>query len=317
MKRREFLKKSGQALTFAAATGAVGAFFHNRDPFNYHPHLSAATDFGIAADSSYPGLTLAKDSDHIAALNKALNAIGGIKRFVKPGERVTIKPNIGWDRTPEQAANTNPLLVGEMVRLCREAGASQVIVTDITCHEPRRCFLRSGIRESAEKAGADVILPEDKDLLNIDLQGELLTEWPALKYFIETDRFINMPVVKHHSLSACTIGMKNLYGVLGGRRHQLHQSIDQSIVDLAAYFRPTLIVVDATRVLFRNGPTGGSLDNVLIADSVICSTDQVAADSRGAEFMSLTGEKVGHIVLAEKRGLGKIDYRSVGYKEIL
>ncbi len=317
MKRREFLKKSGQALTFAAATGAVGAFFHNRDPFNYHPHLSGTTEFGIAADSTYPGLTLAKDSDHVAALNKALDAIGGIKRFVKPGERVTIKPNIGWDRTPEQAADTNPLLVGEMVRLCKEANASRVIVTDITCHDPRRCFLRSGIRDSAEKAGAEVILPDDKDLLNIDLQGELLTEWPVLKYFIETDRFINMPIVKHHSLSACTIGMKNLYGVLGGRRHQLHQSIDQSIVDLAAYFRPTLIVVDATRVLFRNGPTGGSLDDVLIADSVICSTDQVAADSRGAEFMSLTGEKVGHIVLAEKRGLGKIDYRSAGYKEIL
>jgi len=134
---------------------------------------------------------------------------------------------------------------------------------------------------------------------------------------IETDRLINMPIVKHHSLSACTIGMKNLYGVLGGRRHQLHQSIDQSIVDLTAFFKPTLTVVDATRVLLRNGPTGGSLDDVLIADSVICSIDPVAADSRGAEFMSLTGEKVGHIILAETSGLGKIDYRSIGYKEIL
>lgn len=317
MKRREFLKKSGQALTFAAATGAVGAFFHNRDPFNYQPHLSGAPEFGISADSTYPGLTLAKDSNHIAALNKALDAIGGIKRFIKPGERVTIKPNIGWDRTPEQAADTNPLLVGEMVRLCKEAGASRVIVTDITCHDPRRCFLRSGIRESAEKAGAEVFLPDDNDMLNIDLRGKLLTNWPVLKYFIETDRLINMPIVKHHSLSACTIGMKNLYGVLGGRRHQLHQSIDQSIVDLTAFFKPTLTVVDATRILLRNGPTGGSLDDVLIADSVICSIDPVAADSRGAEFMSLTGEKVGHIILAETSGLGKIDYRSIGYKEIL
>ena len=317
MRRREFLRKSGQALTFAAVTGGVGAFFHNRDIFKYEPQITGSTGFGVVADNSYPGLTLAKDTDHISALNKALDAIGGIKRFIKPGETVTIKPNIGWDRTPEQAADTNPVLVGEMVRLCKDAGASRIVVTDITCHDPRRCFIRSGIKESAEKAGAEVIHPTDDDLVNIDLKGELLSTWPVSKYFVETDRLINMPIVKHHSLSSCTIGMKNLYGVLGGPRHQLHQQIDQSIVDLASFFRPTLVVVDSTRVLMRNGPTGGSLDDVSLADSVICSIDQVAADSRGAEFLGLKGDRVAHIVLAEKSGLGKIDYNSIGYKEII
>ncbi|TFH57958.1 MAG: DUF362 domain-containing protein, partial [Candidatus Zixiibacteriota bacterium] len=120
----------------------------------------------------------------------------------------------------------------------------------------------------------------------------------------------------HHSLSDFTGSMKNLYGILGGRRSQLHQRIDQSIVELATFSKPTLTVVDCTRVMLRGGPTGGSLDDVAIENSVICATDQVAADSRASEFLGLTGEQVGHIALADKSGLGKLDYRSVGYKEI-
>jgi len=137
-----------------------------------------------------------------------------------------------------------------------------------------------------------------------------------LKYFVATDRLINMPIVKHHSLCACTLGMKNFYGILGGRRNQLHQQIDRSIVDLAGFCRPTLTVVDATRVLLRGGPQGGSLDDVAVENTVICATDQVAADSRAVEFLGLKAEDIGHIVLAEKAGLGNINYRLSGYKEI-
>jgi uncharacterized protein (DUF362 family) len=134
---------------------------------------------------------------------------------------------------------------------------------------------------------------------------------------VDTDRLINMPIVKQHSLSRCTIAMKNFFGLLGGRRNQLHQEIDQSIVDLAAFIRPTLTVVDATRVLVRNGPQGGSLDDVSIQNTVMCATDQVAADARGAEFLGLTADRVGHIVLAQRSGLGMLDYRAAGYSEIL
>ena len=197
------------------------------------------------------------------------------------------------------------------------AGAAEVIVSDITCNDPRRTFLRSGIRDAAEKAGAKVILPSEDDYINVDLGGKLLTGWPVLKYFVETDRLINMPIVKQHSLSTCTIAMKNLYGILGGQRHRLHQDIDQSIVDLAAFARPTLTVVDATRVLLRNGPQGGSLGDVAEEHTVICATDQVAADSRSAEFLGYTGDEVSHIKLAQETGLGTVDYRSAGYKEIL
>jgi len=317
MKRRDFIKQTGKAAALAVVTGGTGFFFHNRDKQNYETLVSKKAGFDVPADSTLPGITLAKNENHIAALNSSLDAIGGIKRFVKPGEKVTIKPNIGWDRAPQQAANTNPELVAEMVRLCLAAGAAEVIVTDMSCNDPRRCFLRSGIRQAAEEAGAKVILPTEDDFINTDLGGELLTVWPVIKHFVETDRLINMPIVKQHSLSSCTIGMKNLYGILGGRRNQLHQQIDQSIVDLAAFCKPTLTVVDATHVLLRGGPQGGSLDDVAIENSVICSTDQVAADARGSEFMGLQPDRVSHFRLAQATGLGTIDYRSIGYKEIL
>ncbi len=316
MERREFIKKTGQALALAAVTGGTGLLFHNRQVSRYARVVLKTGDFRITHNSSLPQIALARDSDPIAALNYALDAVGGIRRFVRPGERVTIKPNIGWDRAPQQAANTNPVLVAEMARLCLLAGAAGVIVTDISCNDPRRCFIRSGIREEAEKAGARVILPAEEDFVQVNLEGEVLTVWPVLKHFVFTDRLINMPIVKQHSLSTCTLGMKNLYGILGGRRNQLHQQIDQSIVDLAGFCRPTLTVVDATRVLLRGGPQGGSLDDVAFENSVICATDQVGADSRAAEFLGFKGNDVAHIVLAEKAGLGMIDYRATGYKEV-
>lgn len=316
MNRRDFLVKSAKASAAALVTGTAGLLFHNRAPASAAIPITKSSEFEVPVAAGFPRMAEAVSSDHIKALQASLEAIGGVDRFVKPGERVTIKPNIGWDRAPEQAANTNPMLVGEMVRLCLEAGAAKVIVTDISCNDPRRCFLRSGIREAAEAAGAMVMLPADNDYVEVDVKGNLLTVWPVLKHFVDTDRLINMPIVKQHSLSSCTIGMKNLYGILGGRRSQLHQKIDQSIVDLATFCRPTLTVVDATRVLTHGGPQGGSLDDVAIHDTVLCSTDQVAADARGSEFLGLTPERVGHIRLASDNGLGILDYHAAGYKVV-
>ncbi len=317
MHRREFLKRSGKALGLAAVTGTTGLLFHNRRVVRYNPLVDKASDFRVPADNTLPQVALARNADATQALRTALDAVGGIGRFVRPGERVTLKPNIGWDRVAEQAANTNPILVAEMVRQCLAAGASKVTVTDISCNDPRRCFLRSGIREASQQAGAAVILPADEDFVDVNIGGEFLTVWPVLKHFVYTDRLINMPIVKQHSLCSCTIGMKNFYGVLGGRRHRLHQEIDQSIVDLASFCQPTLTVVDATRVLLRGGPQGGSLDDVVVENSVICATDQVSADSRACEFLGLAGENVSHIVLAQKTGLGTLDYRAAGYKEVV
>ncbi len=316
MKRREFLKATSRAAALAVVTGSTGWFFHDRQKTSYAPFLLGNSRREVPADHSLASVALARNQDSKAALLASLGAVGGITRFVKKGDTVTIKPNIGWDRTPAQAANTNPDLVAEAVRLCLAAGAAEVIVTDISCNDPRQCFARSGIRAAAEQAGAKVILPEPADMIQTVIDGKVLSTWPVLKYFVQTDCLINMPIVKQHSLSGFTGAMKNLYGVLGGRRSQLHQQIDQSIVDLAAFCRPTLTIIDATRVLLRNGPTGGSLDDVSIQNSVICATDPVAGDSRASEFLGLSGELVSHIVLAEKSGLGLVNYRTAGYQEV-
>lgn len=317
MKRRDFIKKTGQAVALAAVTGTTGVLFHNRKAVRAGAAIQTANNFQVPVDKSLPSVALARNLDPAAALNTALDAVGGIKRFVKIGDRVTLKPNVGWDRTAAQAANTNPALVGEMARLCLSAGAARVVVTDISCNDPRRCFIRSGIRNAAEKAGAQVFLPADEDYIEVDMGGTLLTRWPVLKHFIECDKLINMPIVKQHSLSRATVGMKNLYGIIGGRRNQLHQQIDRSIVDLTTFSTPTLTVVDATRVLLRGGPQGGSLDDVAIENTVMCATDPVAADSRAVEFLGLTGDLVGHITLAESSGLGLVDYNAAGYKEFV
>ncbi|UCG85514.1 MAG: DUF362 domain-containing protein [Gemmatimonadota bacterium] len=316
MERREFIKKTGPAVALAAVTGTTGFVFHNREIARRSAVVTKTADFEIPHDPALPILASATNSNPVAALHAALDGIGGIGRFVHAGETVVIKPNVGWDRTPAQGANTSPVLVSEMVRFCLAAGAAQVTVTDVSCNDPRRSFLRSGIREAGEAAGARVVLPSPEDFVEVDLGGVVLTRWPVLRHFIEADRLINMPVVKQHSLTRCTVGMKNLYGILGGRRNRLHQEIDQSIVDLATFVRPTLTVVDATRVMVRSGPQGGSLDDISIEDTVICSTDQVAADARAVEFLGLGGRQVGHISLAARSGLGSLDYRNAGYREV-
>jgi uncharacterized protein (DUF362 family) len=317
MERREFIKKTGPAVALAAVSGATGLVFHNRDTARRSTVVAKTADFEVPPDPSLPVLTSATNPDPVAALHAALDGIGGIGRFVSSGEAVVVKPNVGWDRTPAQGANTNPLLVSEMVRLCLAAGADRVTVTDVSCNDPRRSFLRSGIKEAGEIAGARVMLPSPEDFVEVDLGGVVLTRWPVLRHFVEADRLINMPIVKQHSLTRCTVGMKNLYGILGGRRNRLHQEIDQSIVDLAAFVRPTLTVVDATRVLVRGGPQGGSLDDVSIQDTVMCATDQVAADARAVELLGLNGRQVGHIALAARSGLGSLDYRTSGYREVV
>ena len=187
--------------------------------------------------------------------------MGGMERFVARGETVLIKPNIGWDRLPEQAADTDPGVVAELVRQSLAVGASRVVVTDISCNDPRRCFSRSGIAAAALEAGAQVIPSGTLTLVPAAMSG--LTEGlEVVREVLRADRVINVPVVKHHALAQATLGMKNWFGILGRGRNRLHQSIDRAIAELGAIFRPTLTVVDATRVLVANGPQGGSLADV-------------------------------------------------------
>jgi uncharacterized protein (DUF362 family) len=255
-------------------------------------------------------------SDPMLMTRAALQNFGGMKTFVKRGETIMIKPNIGWDRMAEQAANTNPEVVKALVQESFAAGARKVIVTDISCNDPERCFGRSGIAFAAEEAGAVVERPLAARYTEINLGGGILGMQTVYKTFLEVDKVINVPIAKHHSLTGTTLGMKNTYGILGGNRNRLHQDIHQSIADLGNFFRPTLTVLDAIRVLKRNGPQGGNLADVEIKNMLVMSTDPVALDAYGAEtFFSITKDKLPYLALSEKSGLGVADYRTLPMTE--
>ena len=221
-----------------------------------------------------------------------------------------MKPNIGWDRTPEQAANTNPRIVAEIVRQCWNAGAKRVIVTDVSCNDPRRCFQRSGIAEASRREGAEVVLPDPARFKDVDLQGEVLRDWPVFDPFLNADKIINVPIAKHHSLTGTTLGMKNWYGILGGPRHQLHQKIHESLVDLADFIRPTLTIIDCYRVLIRNGPTGGNLDDVVLKKTLVAGTDPVALDAYVAKaYWNLEVSSLPYLKLASPARFGNLRVR--------
>jgi len=262
--------------------------------------------FGTGLDVD-EGLIAVASGGPAEATRKAIEALGGIGGFVKSGESVVIKPNVGWDRTPIQAANTNPIVVATLVEMCLGADASEVIVTDHSCNEARRCFTRSGIWRAAEDAGAEILLPAPHRFRTYDLGGVILGKMPVLAAAVQADRFINVPVAKHHGLSGFTGAMKNLYGILGGRRNRLHQRIDDSIADLADFIRPTLTVMDATRVLVRNGPVGGDVADTEEVRKVIASVDQVAVDAYACGLIGLEPQALPFLALGGERGLGQPD----------
>ena len=269
----------------------------------------ARRDHRVAASQTLPQMTVVQNGEPAALVQRALADLGGMGRFIARNDVVVIKPNIAWDRTPEQAANTNPDLVAEVVRQCWQAGAKRVIVTDVSCNEPRRCFQRSGIQAAARAAGAEVILPDPDLFREVEMGGVVLKTWPVFTPFLEADKLLNLPIAKHHALTGATLSMKNWYGVLGGQRNRLHQQIHQSLVDLAAFMLPTLTIMDCYRILLRNGPTGGNLEDVALKKTVVASTDPVALDTYVAKaYWNLDPEHLPYLRMAANRGLGTTEF---------
>ena len=234
-------------------------------------------------------------------------SVGGIHQFISKGDVVVLKPNISWAQPPNLAATTNPEVLQAMIELCQEAGAKTVRIADNTIHDARRCFAVTGAGQVAEKTGADLIYPKSSLMKDMNLKGERITVWPVFTPLVEADKVINLPVAKVHGLSGLTLGIKNWIGAVGGRRPALHQDIHQTIVDLAAFFKPTLTLIDATRILISNGPSGGNESDVKIANRLILSNDPVAADTKAALLFGKKPEDLAFINIAEKRGLGVSD----------
>jgi uncharacterized protein (DUF362 family) len=316
MTRREALLQILRAGGIAAGAAGAGVWLSEHSAPPAVPRAETARrDHRVAIDAQLPQMTVVQNGEPAALVRQALNNLGGIRRFVGRQEIVVLKPNIAWDRTPEQAANTNPEVVAEVVRQCWEAGAKRVIVTDVSCNDPRRCFLRSGIQSAARAVGAEVILPDPALFREVDLQGVVLKSWPVFTPFLEADKIFNLPIAKQHSLVGATLGMKNWYGILGGQRNRLHQQIHQSLVDLASFMLPTVTLIDCYRVLLRNGPTGGNLEDVAVKKTMVAGTDPVAIDAYVAKaYWNLDPSEIPCIEMAADRGLGTRDFENLAVK---
>lgn len=313
LSRRDALIKLLRVAGAGAGAAGLGLWLSEHS-FRPEPAMAIGAKRGhtIAPDLQLPEIAVITGDDPAQLVRQAIEELGGMRRFISRGDVVLVKPNIGWDRTPEQAANTNPDVVAEIVHQCASAGAKRVIITDTSCNDPRRCFQRSGIAAAAEGAGAQVLLPDPSMFKEVDLQGEVLRAWPVLSPFLNVDKVINVPIAKHHSLTGTTLGMKNWYGMLGGPRHQLHQKIHESLVDLADFVRPTLTIVDCYRILIRNGPTGGNLQDVLLKKTMVAGTNPVALDAYVAKaFWNLEVSNLPYLGMAANRGLGTYEFEKV------
>jgi uncharacterized protein (DUF362 family) len=288
MKRREFLKN--------VAVGSLLAHIPTRM---------------IAQGKQFPDLAMIQGESPAQITKEAVSAVGGIKRFIAKGDVVIVKPNIGWDRTPEQAACTNPEVVKALVELCVEADAKEVIVMDNTINPARRTYARSGIAKAAKEAGAKVPYVNPHHLKKMALNGEWFKEWEVYTDFVDADKIINVPIAKTHSLSRLTMGLKNWLGAVGGARNQLHQGLDYAMIDLAKFFKPALTVLDAYRMLVRNGPQGGRLSDAELKKTVVAGVDYVAVDALGATFFDIKPEELPYLQLASERGMGRIDLENL------
>jgi uncharacterized protein (DUF362 family) len=324
--RREAMVELLRVGGISAGAAGLGFWLNERSARPVPVHAEQAwRDHRVAADAQWPRLTVAQyamsagsaavSGEPRVLVAKAIENLGGMRRFVARQDVVVVKPNIAWDRTPEQAANTNPELVAEVVKQCWAAGAKRVIVTDVSCNEPRRCFMRSGIQAAARAEGAEVILPNADMFREVELGGVVLKSWPVYIPFLEADKVINLPIAKHHELTGCTLGMKNWYGILGGQRNRLHQQIHQSLVDLANFMLPTLTILDCYRILLRNGPTGGNLEDVALKKTVVAGTDPVALDAWAAKaYWNVDPEHLPYLGMAARRGLGTVDFDTLPVK---
>lgn len=298
--RRDFLA----ACTAAAAAMKLG-------PFALDAMAANGPALSIAHFKSSPTAPQAIADEARRLTREAVNGLGGMGRFVNRGDTVWVKPNIGWNRQPEQAATTNPDVVATVVAMCYEAGAKKVIVSDNSCNTATACFARSGIQQASQKAGADCFILDERRYKKTAINGKALNSWDVYGDVLGVNKLINVPIVKHHGLCKATLGMKNLMGIVGGERNRFHQDLNNTLADLAAFLRPSLVVMDAVRVLTANGPVGGNLADVKRRDTVAAGTDQVAIDAFGATLLGLKPQEIGYVVEAHNRRLGTMDFESL------
>lgn len=310
--RRKFLQLLARAAAAGAVTTGGALLLHNRTPRHDRVLNVSLPDFRERLREPENSMSIVEGGDTYWAVDKAIEALGGMDRFVNPGDIVVVKPNVGFDRPPSFGATTSPDVVESVVRLCLKAGARHVYVVDNPINNPSRCFTVSGIGAAVENAGGTVMTPDRIDHGVIELGGTVIPSWTGLAgIFRNADRLIGIPTVKDHNLAGISVTMKNWYGFLGEGRNAFHQRLHEVIADLAAAFTPTLVIVDGTRSLIRNGPTGGSISDVIETGQIAAGLDQVALDSWAAELMGRWGADIPSLKLAVDKGVGRVDWLSL------
>jgi uncharacterized protein (DUF362 family) len=315
MDRKEFLKKSAFALA-ASATAATFSFTGLRKA-----HAAAGGNKTVAQKSG--NLVAVMGGQPAEMLRRTIKELGGIEQYVKPGDKVVVKPNIGWAKTPEMAANTNPEIVGAMVKLCFDAGAKEVVVFDHTCNEWRQCYEMSGIEKAAKANGAKVLPGNDESYYReVEIpQGKTLKKAKIHQALFDCDVWFNIPILKTHGGARMTLSMKNYMGIVWDRQIFHRAGLQQCIADICTFHKkPALSIIDGYRTMSQNGPLGKSIDDVVKTGVMFASADPIAVDTAAVKFFGqikeMSLDAVSHIGLGEKHALGTTDLGSINVKRV-
>ena len=317
LQRREFLRQVGRTGLAVAGTAAAAFWLHDREWPAPDDRALVLPSFRVEAPAGAPRMAVVHGTSIETMVKAAASELGGMERFVRPGDIVLVKPNVAFDRGPSLGATTHPEVVAAIVRLCRSAGASKVIVADNPINSPEGAFYKSGIGRAAGEAGAVVMYPTSSDFRPLDIGGEVLHRWPVFyRAFSDVTKVIGVAPLKDHNLCGASMTMKNWYGLLGGARNQFHQKIHPVIADLAGMVQPTLVFLDATRILMTNGPNGGSLSDVVAGDTIVAGVDQVAVDAYGFTRLGRDPGQLQYLQIASTRKIGSADWRALDVREV-
>ena len=304
MDRRKFIKQ-GIGAGIIAGTGLstiYPAFSINRNKIQTSPY----------------DLVAVRGGEPEVMFDKGIEALGGIQAYVKKGQTVVIKPNIGWDALPERAATTNPNLISRIIKHCLDAGAKDVYVFDHTCDNWNKCYINSGLQEASRNAGAKVVAGNTESYYQevTNSNTKVIKSAKIHELILESDVFINVPVLKHHSSTKITISMKNLMGIVWDRRFWHGNDLHQCIAEFPMYRMPDLNVVDAYVVIKRNGPRGVSKADLVEMKSLILSSDIVAADAAGTKFFGEEPERINYIRIAHDMKIGNMNLDELNIKRL-
>ncbi len=271
------------------------------------------SDYRVEKPSHVKEIGIARGGPLDERLRRALDAIGGLSHYIRPDDIVLVKPNVAFDRSPNLGATTHPDILEALIRMilvdCR---AQEVRVADNPIESPPDCFMKTGIRLASERAGGRVYLPDSNSFRMLNTPGAKLIEhwWFFHRPFTNVDKVIGVAPVKDHNLCHASMGIKNWYGLLGGRRNQFHQDIHEIVSDLSIMMRPTLTILDGTNVLMKNGPTGGDPSNVKPGHTVVAGLDPVAMDAWAYEHLLERGtDYPRYLFKSVEKGSGRIDWR--------